>query len=80
MARPSRKAVTGSKIQVWHGTAHKTVGGLTKDKLTKSTAGKVVSKAKSLAGRRRFRADPALQRSFRAMQQKYAKPRSGRRA
>jgi len=38
--------LTGSRAQVWHGTSYKTTGGLTKKKLMKNKAGRIVSKAK----------------------------------
>lgn len=34
----------GSRAQVWHGTAHKTSGGLTKDKLLMNKHGRIVSR------------------------------------
>ncbi len=37
----------GSRAQVWHGTAYKTEGNLTKDKLKMNKRGRIVSKAKS---------------------------------
>ena len=36
----------GTRAQVWHGTAHKTTGGLTKNDLMKNKSGRIVSKAK----------------------------------
>jgi len=36
----------GSRAQVWHGTAYKTSGGLTKSHLMMNKHGRVVSKAK----------------------------------
>lgn len=36
----------GSRAQVWHGTAYKTAGGLTKDHLMKNKQGRIVSKKK----------------------------------
>ena len=36
----------GSRAQVWHGTAYKTPGGLTKDKLLYNKHGRVVSRKK----------------------------------
>lgn len=36
----------GSRAQVWHGTAYKTSGGLTKSHLIKNKAGHIVSKSK----------------------------------
>ena len=35
---------TGSRAQVWHGTAKKTKGGLTKSGLMKNKHGRIVSK------------------------------------
>merc|ERR1711908_118662 len=43
-----------AKSSVFRGTKAKTSGGLTKDKLTKNKAGKVVSKAMSAASKKRF--------------------------
>lgn len=40
----------GSKAQVFHGTAHHTVGGLTRKDLMKSKRGKIVSKKQHSAG------------------------------
>lgn len=42
----------GSKAQVWHGTAHHTSGGLTKDKLMQKSSGKIVSRRASAAGKK----------------------------
>lgn len=38
--------LTGSRAQVWHGTAYKTTGGLTKSDLMKNKHGRIVSKSK----------------------------------
>ena len=38
--------LTGSRAQVWHETAYKTSGELTKQKLLKNKSGRIVSKAK----------------------------------
>ena len=35
----------GTRAQVWHGTAYKTSGGLTKNNLTQNKSGRIVSKA-----------------------------------
>merc|ERR1712063_234206 len=43
-----------AKSSVFRGTKTKTSGGLTKDKLTKNKAGKVVSKAASAAAKKRY--------------------------
>lgn len=42
--------LVGSRAQVWHGTAYKTAGGLTKKDLKKNKHGKIVSRAKSAKG------------------------------
>ena len=38
--------LVGSRAQVWHGTAYKTSGGLTKKDLTKNKHGHIVSAKK----------------------------------
>eukprot|EP00440_Ansanella_granifera_P039575 gb/GFBE01042927.1/.p1 GENE.gb/GFBE01042927.1/~~gb/GFBE01042927.1/.p1 ORF type:complete len:101 (+),score=37.86 gb/GFBE01042927.1/:1-303(+) len=43
-----------AKSSVFRGTKAKTSGGLTKEKLTKNKAGKVVSKASSAAAMKRY--------------------------
>lgn len=40
------KLLTGSRAQVWHGTAYKTTGGLLKGDLVKNKHGEIVSKKK----------------------------------
>lgn len=40
------KLLTGSRAQVWHGTAYKTTGGLLKEDLVKNKHGEIVSKKK----------------------------------
>lgn len=42
----SYQMLIGSRAQVWHGTAYKTSGGLTKKNIMKNKAGRIVSKAK----------------------------------
>ena len=42
----------GSKAQVWHGTAKKTSGGLTKSNLMKNKHGRIVSKRKHNLGKK----------------------------
>jgi hypothetical protein len=44
-----------AKASVFRGTKAKTTGGLTKDKLTKSKSGRVVSKAASAAGKKNYK-------------------------
>merc|ERR1719190_68343 len=43
-----------AKVSVFRGTKERTVGGMTKDKLTKNKNGKVVSKAQSAAAKKRY--------------------------
>ena len=45
----------GSRAQVWHGTAFKTNGGLTKKNLMQNKAGRVVSKAKHATAKKEMR-------------------------
>lgn len=40
------EVLIGSRAQVWHGTAYKTAGGLTKSHLMQNKSGRIVSKAK----------------------------------
>ena len=42
----SYEMLCGSRAQVWHGTAYKTSGGLTKNNLMQNKAGRIVSKDK----------------------------------
>jgi hypothetical protein len=42
----------GSRAEVWHGTAKKTVGGLTKSCLMKNKHGRIVSRRKHASGKR----------------------------
>jgi len=42
----SSKITTGTRAQVWHGTARHTSGGLTKSDLMKNKAGRIVSRKK----------------------------------
>ena len=42
----------GSRAEVWHGTAKKTVGGLTKSCLLKNKHGRIVSRRKHASGKR----------------------------
>jgi hypothetical protein len=43
---------TGTKAQVWHGTARHTSGGLTRKDLMKTKRGRIVSRRKHAAGQR----------------------------
>lgn len=45
----------GSRAQVWHGTAYKTAGGLTKADLVKNSQGYIVSKKKHITAKREKR-------------------------
>jgi len=42
----------GTRAQVWHGTAHKTAGGLKKSDLLQNKAGRIVSKAKHFTAKK----------------------------
>jgi hypothetical protein len=42
----------GSKAEVWHGTAKRTPGGLTKKDLVKTRKGRIVSRRKQAAGKK----------------------------
>ncbi len=46
---------TGSKAQVWHGTALKTTGGLKKEDLMMNKRGRIVSKKKHVQGLEAFK-------------------------
>lgn len=43
---------TGTRAQVWHGTAKKTSGGLTKSNLMKNKHGSIVSRKKHASGKK----------------------------
>jgi hypothetical protein len=43
---------TGSRAQVWHGTAKKTPGGLIKSNLMKNKHGRIVSRKKHASGKK----------------------------
>jgi hypothetical protein len=43
---------TGTRAQVWHGTAKKTSGGLTKSHLMRNKHGRIVSRRKHASGKR----------------------------
>lgn len=45
----------GTRAQVWHGTAYKTSGGLTKNDLIQNKAGRIVSKAKYHTAKKEMR-------------------------
>ena len=46
---------SGSKAQVWHGTARHTPGGLTRKDLMKTKRGRIVSRRKHAIGLRRIK-------------------------
>jgi hypothetical protein len=45
----------GTRAEVWHGTAKKTKGGLTKDNLTKNKYGRIVSKRMVERGKKLYK-------------------------
>jgi hypothetical protein len=45
----------GTRAQVWHGTAYKTSGGLTKSDLMKNKAGRIVSRSKHSTAKKEMR-------------------------
>jgi len=51
----SFEVLIGSRAQVWHGTAYKTSGGLTKTHLMQNKSGRIVSKAKHGTAKRENR-------------------------
>ena len=51
----SYEMLMGSRAQVWHGTAYKTSGGLTKNNLMQNKAGRIVSKDKHMTAKREKR-------------------------
>jgi hypothetical protein len=61
MTRVSKKVrgnfeiLIGTRAQVWHGTAYKTSGGLTKSDLLQNKSGRIVSKAKHSSAKRENR-------------------------
>jgi len=46
---------SGSRAEVWHGTAKKTTGGLTKSNLMMNKLGRIVSKKKHATAKREMR-------------------------
>lgn len=51
----SFEILMGTRAQVWHGTAYKTSGGLTKNHLFQNKAGRIVSKAKHNSAKKEMR-------------------------
>jgi hypothetical protein len=52
---PGHIQTTGTRAQVWHGTAKHTSGGLTKSDLMQNKAGRIVSRAKHNTAKREMR-------------------------
>ena len=71
----------GTRDEVWQGIAEKTRGGLTKDKLTLSRTGRLVSKLKSEQAREAYKKYGFRKREEEAKeeQKKAAKPKRKRR-
>lgn len=42
----------GTRAQVWHGTAYKTTGGLTRSHIMKNKSGRIVSKSKHMSAKK----------------------------
>jgi len=55
MAGTRKVVATGSKAQVWHGSAKHTSGGLTRKDLMKTKKGRIVSRRKHMIGLRRIK-------------------------
>lgn len=55
MAVTRKLRTSGSKAQVWHGTAKHTPGGLTRKDLMKTKKGRIVSRKKHSIGLRRIK-------------------------
>jgi site-specific DNA-adenine methylase len=73
---------TGSKAQVWHGTALKTSGGLKKSDLMMNKHDRIVSKKKHASGKKlmkKMMKSPKMRKIFKANQQKI-KSRSKKRS
>jgi hypothetical protein len=51
----SYEMLSGSRAQVWHGTAYKTSGGLCKHNLMQNKAGRIVSKDKHMTAKKEKR-------------------------
>ena len=53
------KKLEGSRAEVWHHTAYKTPGGLTRDKLHQNKHGRIVSKKKYFTAKKEKRLEKA---------------------
>lgn len=51
----SYEMLIGTRAQVWHGTAYKTTGGLTKKDLMQNKSGRIVSRAKFVTAKKEMR-------------------------
>jgi hypothetical protein len=51
----SYEMLEGTRAQVWHGTAYKTSGGLTRPDLMQNKAGRIVSRSKHMSAKREKR-------------------------
>ena len=73
----------GSRAQVWHGTAYKTPGGLTKTNLLMNKHGRVVSKKKHTTAKKEKRLEKAGYKpskgKFVVMRKSMKKSRRGKR-
>ena len=71
----------GSRAQVWHGTAKKTPGGLTKSQLKKNKNGRIVSKKASSRAKRENRLVKAGYKTQKGVfGSKYVEPNSPKRS
>ena len=55
VAGKTYERIIGTRAQVWHGTSHKTTGGLTKGDLMMNKHGRIVSKSKHNTAKREKR-------------------------
>ena len=73
----------GSRAQVWHHTAYKTAGGLTRDELHMNKNGRIVSKKKHMTAKKEKRLEKhgyfAKKGKFGAVKNTAKKSRSRRR-
>lgn len=74
--KKSQRAKKGSRRSVFHGTKEATVGGLQQGDLKRNKKGKIVSKEKSDAARRRFNQNPAFKEQAKAVAQASAELRA----
>jgi len=55
VAGKTYEALIGTRAQVWHGTAYKTTGGLTRNDIMQNKSGRIVSKSKHNSAKREKR-------------------------